>query len=549
MVMRLGVMKYARLCATHPRLDPMRIRTLKAMYRGGQHLLGDKAVMDQVLGRIGDESDAIYAERVKRAFYENLFAMVINQTSAGLAQDPCRLAHADETAAGKADPPKPRWLELMKNATCVDEDGGDERAWDQVTRDIGVEALVCGWSWAQVDLPAPDPDAPPPASYADQEKTGALDAYVVPWPTQAVTDWSERKGKLNWVRTYECTQPDDDPTKPRSTKLHCWTVWDAIGWTRYEVTEAKDKPLPGPDGDVQPAAEGLHTFGRVPWVRFDVCQQGAYLHIGDLLESLCRQYFTRTNGEAWQWTQNSFQQLYEFLAPEIGGVDTPVSQAQSNANRAKKPRRAPGVVHERGHEDRAEFVGPNMTGADIGRLATQDLRDAILRVVAQMALSQDTSGAMLRRSADSKAQDSVAQEILLGSIGKRLLTFARQVSRLLSLAMGDAEPPALEGYERFNVSDVDDVINQSVLVETVDIPSATYKIEEKYRTAVTHLGDGISDEIKKKIRDELEQAITQDQIVAMKQMPMDIHQKEMENKDPDEKDDEKKPFGGKSAAA
>lgn len=540
--MRLGAIKYARLCATHPRLDPMRIRTLKAMYRGGQHLLSDRAVMDQVLGRIGDESDAIYNERMKRAFYENLFAMVINQTSAGLAQDPCRLAHADETATGKVEPPKPYWLDLMRNATCVDEDGGDERAWDQVVRDIGVEALVCGWSWAQVDLPAPDPDAPPPTSLADQEAQGQLEAYVVPWPTQAVTDWSETKGKLNWVRTYECILPDVDPSKPRNTKVHRWTIWDAVGWTRYEWLEAKDTPLPNGDVEMPPKEEGPHTFGRVPWVRFDVCQQGAYLHIGDLLESLCRQYFTRSNGEAWQWTQNSFQQLYEFLAPEIGGVDAPVSQAQSNPSRAKKPRRAPGVVHERGNEDRAEFVGPNMTGADIGRLATQDLRDAILRVVAQMALSQDTSGAMLRRSADSKQQDGVAQEILLGSIGKRLLTFARQISRLLALAIGDTDPPALEGYERFNVSDVDDVINQSLLVETVDIPSATYKIEEKYRTAVTHLGDGISNEIKAKIRDELEKAITQDQIIAMKQMPMDIHAKEME-KDTDEKDDP--PFGKK----
>lgn len=526
--MAAGPIAYGRLCKPHPRLDLLRIRMLKALYKGGHHLLGDAAVMEQVLGKIGDESEQIYRERKRRAFYENLFAMVINQTSAGLAQDPCRLTMRDDSSTEY-------WEEFSECATAHDDEGGDERSLDQVSRDIAVEALVCGWSWAQLDLPALESEREEPSSLFEQEDSGLLSAYLVPWPTEAVLDWSEYQGKLRWVRTYECIVDDEDPAKLRDLKTHVFVIWDATGWTRYEVLEGKDHPLPNPEIMISPASEGTHNFGRVPWFRFDVCRSGAYLHIGDLIESLCRQYFNRCNGEAWQWTQYSFQQLYEFLAPEIGGIDTPVSEAQSNPARAKRGRRAPGVVHERGHEDRAEYIGPDVAGAAAGRAATQDIRDAVLRVVAQMALSQDTSGAMLRRSGDSKKQDSVAQEILLGAIGKHLLVYIRQIVRAIA-ALTNQEMPEVRGYERFNITDVDDVLNQAVLAESIDIPSATYKLEEKYRTAITHLGDGISDDIRSKIYEELSQAITQDQFMPSKAEPVppELQQQEQEPVAPQE---------------
>src|SRR6185437_14534452 len=75
--------KYSRLKRCHPRLNLGKIRILHALYRGGQHLLDDAEVMAYVFGKIGDESDLVYQERARRAFYENLFAMVVNQVSAG----------------------------------------------------------------------------------------------------------------------------------------------------------------------------------------------------------------------------------------------------------------------------------------------------------------------------------------------------------------------------------------------------------------------------------------------------------------------------------
>jgi len=572
-----------RLKQNHPRLDLNRVKILHALYRGGRYLLGDDNVLQQVMPKYAHEKALVYDERRKRAFYENIFAQVINQISAGLAQDPIRILQEIETIEEKPDddeqvakpptpgenpfakkddeekpdpkkdpksedapdkkppfppkppvppspfggppqPPKPTiklveekiddyWHDLIENATALSEDGSTHRSLDQVIRDVAVEALVTGWGWLQADLPKPDDELP--TSLAEQEESGALRAYLVPWSTERVTDWEEHDGRILWVRTYSCEVRADDPSALRDTKKHVWTIWDDKTWTRYELIEKRNQQMPNDETPIMPASSGDHTFGRVPWVRLDLClEDSAHLHIGDIIESLCRNYFNRQNGESFQWTQFYYQQLYEFLGPEIAGIDTMVSEAQTDTNRAKRVR-APGEVHVRGAEDRAEFVGPNMAGAEAGRNALQDIRDAILRIVAQMALAQDTSGAMIRRSGDSKRQDSVAQEIVLGAIGKKLVTLANHTVELLADGRGDTEePPKMVGYQHFDVTDADTIVNRGVLVETLDIPSATYQIERKWQIAVADLGESIDSETKRKIKEELSQSITQDQLTA-----------------------------------
>lgn len=505
-------MKYERLKQTHPRVNLQRLRVLKALYRGGQHLLGDDVVMREVFPKYAYEKEQTYMERRSRAFYENLFALVVNQMSAGLAQDPARLVPQVSEVGATIEP---YWSGLMECVTPYDESSSEQRGLDQVMRDLCVEALVCGWSWVQVELPKSDETA---TSRYTQEKAGDLDAYLCPWPTDQVTDWEEKDGRLLWVRTYECSARAESPTDDRKTKTHTWTIWDAEGWQTYVITESKSphnpKPLPLDEEIIPVKDSGVHAFGRVPWIRLDLCCAGTYLHVGDFIESSCRSYFNRTCGEAFQWTQYNFQQLYEFLGPENPGVDTDVSDAQTNPGRATRGLRAPGVIHVRGADDHAEFIGPDMSGASSGREAIQDQRDSILRMVAQMALAQDTSGAMLRRSAESKKQDAVGQEILLGAVGKRVLTSTKQTVAMIAHVRDEpsADVPKVEGYTRFSVTDASELIAQGVQLEQVQVPSATYQVERKWRMACTDLGDGIDEEIKAKIKNELEQAITQENL-------------------------------------
>lgn len=506
---QLGPIKLKWLREPHPRLNLARVSDMKAMYKGGDALLSDDEVLSRIFPKYSYESDGVYRERKSRARYENLFALVINQISAGLAQDPVSIDSADSE-----EEVDPYWKELMDDASPPSKSGADKRTFDQIIRDAVVEALVCGFSWIHADLPAVNE---PRGSLAEQEVGGDLRAYLVLWETRLVLNWEERDGELLWVRTYSCEQRADDPTVGRDVKTHTWTIWDSEGWTSYVVQESPSngKPMPPDEAVIDPSSGGTHSFGRVPWIRFDVCSdKGVQLHVGGLIFSLCKSHFNRQNGEDFQWTQYHYQQLYEFLAPEVAGLDTPISEAQQDPSRAQR-RRSPGQVHVRGHQDKAQFIGPNMSGAATGQAAISDLRDSVFRATSQMALSQDTSGAMVKRSAESKKMDSIAQEIVLGAIGKAALTMASATVAMLAAGRGDSEAPKLRGYERFEITDPDTLIERAAVVEGINIPSAAYQVERKLQVALADLGDSVNEETKALIRKQLEQAITQDQLMSV----------------------------------
>lgn len=550
--MPFGPVRYERLCKTHPRLSLPRIKILKALYRGGRALLDDDSVMNVVFPQYTYEGPNVYGERKARAYYENMMALVVNQISAGLAQDPIRWQTITDGTEEKDPYAEGYWAEILEDATAISDDQSSCRGLDQVIRDQVVEALVCGWSWLQADLPYGDQIQF--SSLAEQTAAGGLRAYLVPWPTECVLDWEEKAGRLLWVRTYRCELPADDPTRDRDVTRHCYTIWGPEDWTEYEILVSNDRrdesvgaviggktvrqQLPGAKELISPSSTGGHSFGRVPFVRMDLCSGGgSQLHVGDLIESLIRAYFNRVNGESFQWTQFNYQQLYEFLGPEMSGVDDMVSDAQKDPSRARR-RRSPGTIHVRGADDKAEFVSPNMQGADVGREALQDLRDAILRVTAQMALAQDTSGAMLRRSADSKRQDSVAQEIVLGAIGKRALAATEAAVQLLAAGVNDEQPPDVAGYERFDVADPESMVSMDALLEQINIPSARFQIERKFDLAMLRLGDNVKPEHRAEIRQQLEAQITQDQF----EMPTPMEQFEAAQAQEPDADDE----GGES---
>lgn len=509
----VGAIKLGRLRKTNPRLDQKRVRILKALYRGGSALLHDAEIMNEIFPQYSHEQANVYEERKRRAFYENMFALVVNQISAGLAQDPVRLSlEAGESVDDY-------WMDLLKNATVLSDDGSSSRTLDQVLRDVCVEGLVTGWAWLQADLPPKDDSV---TTLKEQEEGGKLRAYLIPWNTDSVTDWEEKKGRLLWVRTYEVEQVALNPGDEREDKLHIWTIWTPTHWHRYEYLQVKGQSLPGDEHLIGVKDEGQHSFGRVPWTRFDVsAPSGTSMWIGDMIESLCRNYFNRQNGESFQWSQYYYQQLYEFLAPEITGIDTMISEAQSDPQRAQR-KRAPGMVHVRGHQDKAEFIGPNMSGASTGRDALIDMRDGIMRVTQQMALAQDSNGALLRRSAASKQQDARGTEILLGAIGKRLIVCANNAAELLHAGRQDTDdPPEMTGYENFDVSDAGLILEQASVAMQLAVPSATYQREMLYNAAIAHLGDNISEDVKKTIKDELEEAITQDQFIQVEEDEID----------------------------
>ena len=489
---------YGRLKKHHPEYRPQHMRILQALYRGGSALLDDPDIMKAVFPKHEGETEASYAERLRRAHYVGHFGAVINYIVAGLAQDPARLVDAEGETV-----PDGYWSELMKDASAP---GGEERALDMMIRaDWTTDALVSGWSWLRSDLPQPDDTA---VTKLDEERAGVNRGYFVHVPALCVTDWSAKGGRLNWIRVYSREQPDENPAADRDTVIHEWTMWNAEGFATYRVAVNKDKPEPREEDMIGPVDIGRHSFGEVPFTRM-VMPPG--LRAGEILYSLAIEFFNQSCADSWNRIRNGYQQLYEFLGGELPGVDTPIGQAQEDPHRAKRQRRGPGTVQERGADDKAMYVGPDMGGTAIQRQALAELRDDIYRVLSLMALSQDTQGAMIKRSGESKEQDGIATEVVLGSLGKVVIAAFVAAVSMLARGVGE-EAPDVKGYERFNTESADALIERRALQAGAEIASARYQQLRDLRIARADLGrDATADDLRL-IEQQLGTGITQEAI-------------------------------------
>lgn len=507
------------LRSTNPRLDLFYVRTLRALLKGGKDLLRDEQVMSWCFPKTALEGAASYIERKNRAFYEPVFAMVINMILAGLAQDPL-IFDDDSGPSGTGDPKQELdeyWAGLMTDATPPTVP--QKKTWDEIMREVCCEAISCEFGWVLAEMPKADPLI---SSLADQERQGKLRAYLVPYRADQVLDWASKDSQFLWVKTVSSEMRQEDPTKPRKYTTFTWRIWDANEITTYELTLDSENRDPSgqtwqDDSLVPPIDVTPHSFGEVPWRCFDANNPGEpSLFIGGQIESLCRALFNASCNRDFLTTRALLQQLYEFLGPDMPGPDTPIATVQENPNRASRSMgtRAPDIVQIRGQDDEAKYVCPDIAVLSAIGNSTADLRESITRVTGQLALAADTTGAMIKRSGDSKSQDKIAQKILLGAIGTRLRSFAKACAELLALGRGDDKEsvPPMRGYENFDAVDSSLIVEQHVALSTAPVNSALFQVEENLRTVRAVLGDGISPDLMARIREELESTITQDSI-------------------------------------
>jgi hypothetical protein len=498
---------YKLLKRKHREHDADYWRELRVLYEGGRRLLRDVETLKKVLHRHAGETDQHYGERLARAFYVNVLATALDFIVAGLNLDPIRMIPpgGPETKADEF------YEKFAKNTAPA---GADDRVpLQELVREQVRDGLLLG-RWATlVDLPP----AVAAVSEADQRAQGALDAYAIPITIEEVLDWHTRNGRLEWIVRCQVQQDRTTPEDDGSTIVETYTVYTADQWWRYVVTytdpkkQGGEKKDPPKDDEVVPLAgpPGRHSFGRVPLI-LHVLPPG--LWAGNKLASIVKEHFNKSNILAYAEVKDGLQQLYEFLGTEIGGVDTPISEKQTDAGRAQRQPRGPGLVQVRGKDDRAEYVGPDTSGMAQMRDSVKAAREDAFRVVYQMALAEDNKGALVGRSAESKGMDHAAAGVMLGAMGEEGREHAVEIFDTVAKGRQDEPGWTAQGLERFEVSDVSEQIDQAVLLETVSIPSATYQVERKVRLAKSDLGAAATDKLMETIRDELQGAITQDQL-------------------------------------
>lgn len=494
---------YKYLKQRHPDYDSQYWRRLRALYAGGKKLLADKQLLREIFPPHRDEHTTVYNERLKRAFYTPYAGEIVDHIVSALCSQPVTMT--TEAEVGSTNEPDEWWAEFYKDVSPM---GGEKMSIRELLKESMLTAQQCQRSWVLIDLPNVLNDDGTPTMFADrkaQEEAGALDAYVVPIEPESVVDWEEDEtGSLEWVLIHVVDNKRDTLLSSREYITERWTYYDRAGWAQYELRREKGKTPK--DTQVVPLVnEGAHTFGEVPLCRLEL-PDGLWTMAK--LEGLAREHLNKRNGLAWGELQSLLPELYEFQGPEESW-GTPVSAAQQDATRATRQAHGQGFVQQRGHQDKAEFIGPDTAPFTEARNSCNSLRDEMHRVTHQMALSVDNSAAALGRSADSKAQDQAATAVVLTELGKLVRAFAEEIYRIVSVARGEefADEWQAQGMEEFDDVGINEEVERALIIDQLELESPTFRRRHRFGLMKLILGDDATADDLEQIEAELDMNI------------------------------------------
>jgi len=525
----------------HPDYDADYWAECRALYAGGKRLLRDPDIMARLFPSHNAEDPAVYEERKRRAFYLAYPGTIIDNLVSGLGADPLRVTGQD---AGEDETKLPAWYTDQEDGFLEDvsPSGGKRQGLFQLLLEAVREAMITRRAWILIDLPSAPPAEEAPASRLDQERAGLLDPYLIGVEPEYVIDWqTDSNGELEWALICDSETRRENLTSARDTIRKTFTWYDREGWASWQI-EYKAKDPPKPDQPVPFLAEGSHPFGKVPLIPFELPEG---LHAMGKLESLAREHFNKRAAVSWAEFKSLFAMLYEFLAPE-DGISGQASAAQEEADRAVNQIRGPGHVQERGHEDRAEFVGPPVDPFVAGRESCQEIMREMFRVMYSMALSVDMGSSAIKRSGESKAQDKAVAGVILKELGRLVRDLAQLLMSLVAIARGDGQAFRVSGAAHFDSVDVAAAIKEGVeLLNGIPIKSATFKRAYLYRLYKLVLGGEITEEELAKIREELESMISAEE--ALLEDSMALEDRGDQEEDQEEEEGEDGEDGGASA--
>jgi hypothetical protein len=460
-------LRYRDLSKTHPSYDPQYWDELRALYAGGAALLRDDIVMARLFPKNANEPQDIYKERCQRAEYPNFAGSVVDYICASLFTEPLALSSEPD-----ADP------FFMEFQGSVD---GHAMSLTDLLKQQALTSLQLRTAWTLVDLPPRDEGAFI-ESEADEEAVGQLRAFALPLDPEHVLDWDETSsGDLEWALIKTTLTPRKKLTDDRSIVTERFTYYTRDSWERFEVSFKKDKP-PKPGQEIPQVGGGSHTFGKVPLARMQLPKA---LWAMDQLHNLAKTYLNKASGLSWSEYRHFFPILSAHLAPSVGPDGATENENAADPGRATNQTYGPGRIIVLGDKDKLMYTSPDPTLYADSQKRLEKLRDEMYRVVHQMALAIDNTGAGLRRSAESKQLDRAAAAVVLTVLGEYVRQHAIEVLDLAARGRLDNPLPVwtAHGMQSFDLADLQDVVKENGEIDALRIPSQKFQVIRTFNAA------------------------------------------------------------------
>lgn len=508
----------------HPDYDSGYWRKIRALYAGMCQIrkeMPDKDFRDVLFPKHMGEEEWVYEERCRRMLYDPYMGYLIDTIVANLANDPLRLSEDTDDAqagappkAGKPAPgakktPAPTPLALSGKTNgdpfydgffqnCAP-GNGEKKSFNQLIREQIRTALLCRWGWTLVEMP---PALTEPANREREQREVSDGTYACSVDPECVYDWemdSDGDGDLAWALVCMVTNRRPALTADRSMRREEYTLYTKTGWEKYVYEYNPEKNPPKDEQAPDSVTSGTHSFGRVPVLKFELPEG---LWAGAKVESLAAEHLNKLCALSW----SQYRSLFQFLGVKLGAPD-PLNPVTEDQGRAVNQPIGPGRVLVLGDKDDASYVGPDAEPYRVAMEFLDHLRDEMHRVLSMMAMSVDNSGAALKRSADSKQVDQQQSATILRDLGRRCREHAELVYEVVSDGRGDDKAWVAQGMDQFDEVSMDSMVTEAALLETVPIPSPTFKALYKFELARRAL-PGATDDQLETIQEELQANIS-----------------------------------------
>lgn len=467
-----------------PDTNHEQLEDYQALYSGGDAF---RRRLTRFIPQRPDEADRIYQHRLAIAHYVNYAGPIINYFAA--------LTFSDELEV-KAEPKAPAWY-AERFLTSCDGLGMDLHV---MLRDRFTRASVQRRSWVLVDFPAV---GAPVDNRADWEAMGAGDAYLCPLDDGNVLDWEcDERGELEWAIVHHRDERRRDPSQGRDVVTDTWTVWGRYEWVRYAVTYDRNRP-PGPEDDIPEVARGpVATEGRVPLVRIELPEP---LWVMNVLASPQIEQMRARNALSYSLQRTCYaMRIFKLADPD------------------RPPVHGPGYGMVIGKDDDVTWDAPPGDAFAPVEAYASGLKDELYRVANQMALGVDNNAAAVGRSGDSKAQDHAATIIVVKALAAEVREAAKRILDLVALGRGEVLKWTVGGLDSYDVGDLGALAETAVTVETLSIPSVTFRREWAKKVALVALADATPE--------------TRDAIA--REIDAGVVEEDMEEREEDEAEDE-----------
>lgn len=449
----------------HPFYNAGQLGRQRALYCGGDEW---RALVEHWLPKHPEEMPDLYEARKSRALYENHFGPIIGTLSAAVFSE-----------APQVDGLSGDWVAPFLES--VDGKGTAIAPWfsERLT-----DALVQRRAFVWVNLPART--GTPPESRAEEEARGLLEAYLVAIPAEQVIDWAtDARGKLTWLMIRDVVEerPSIDAKRQRVVR---WTHIDATQIRRWTWTEKENQKEPLPEDDAPEQFAIAHGLGELPVACLELTEA---LHAGGKLHDPAIAHLRGRNDLSWALHRGAHPLLVVKTQWQDG-----------------KPILGPGyylAVPETGDVLYAEPSGASfeLLAADVVQL-----REALYRVVQQMAIGADSNATRSGMSAESKNADWKAMEIVLGALSGAMRTFIAQCLRLVAKARGKEATPTVSGLDGWQEEDLELWLASAALAVDAHRYSPTFTREVAKRQAERLLQTNAAPDVLETIRKEIDEA-------------------------------------------